>query len=315
MTGPTRPISLVLALAALSAPVTAVAAEPGPSRRGELAEGRRLRPQDGIVADSYERQLAVRLWVGGASQNMYDSRVAIREENRMMLSSGLWLGTVDDSAVTEALAGGLEVAYGFTPDLKAFMALETRGTSAGGVFDGVGSNAVTDPLLGVLRQQVTRTNRYAAFGPEVGATLLMREYGWSRFGLTGRIGVHSFSGSSERGEEDGPIRTFWWERKLSGTAVGGLVGVEWEWLTPLRPLPFTGYFTFGYRWLRFGKVSFDYADSTGIEESGAYKNPDGTFRRFDFSGPEVRIGLQVLVPYSAGGFERRRVAPSRFLAD
>jgi len=253
----------------------------------------RFRPQEGLSPNTYEQQLSIRLWGGVAKLEMFDTRVAIRDENSLMWSDG-WTGEVNEGRLTRALAGGFEVSYGLYPDVKFLLALEGRGTSAQGVFEGVG------PKMG---QRVDRLSRYAVFGQEAGATVLLREFGWFRLGLTGRGGVHQLAGGVERGREDGPQNTHWWSRKLSGTAFGGLVGIEWEWLKPPKTFPLAGFILLGYRWLAFKRVSFNFSDANGIKLSGGYKNPDGRHRVFDFSGPEARFGLQVMIPFALPTFK------------
>jgi len=250
-----------------------------------------------LPADAYEDQLGLRLWFGAGQPELYDARVAIHDENSAMQADA-WDGTIGESALHTAMAGGLEVSYGWFANAKFLLALEGSGSAAQGTFTGEGVHTVTDPILGLERQTVDRLTRLPEFGQEIGATVLLRGYEWCRFGLTLRAGPHELAGATERGNETGPLRSYWWNRDLSGTALGGLFGIEWEWLTPPPSLPFalTGFVLVGYRWLQFNSVRFTYDDATGSHVTGGYTNADGTRRVLDFSGPVARFGLQL--PFS-----------------
>jgi hypothetical protein len=150
---------------------------------------------------------------------------------------------------------------------------------------------VIDPVQGLWRERVDRLSRYSLFGLEAGATVLLREFGWCRIGLTGRAGWHELAGASEQGEESGPFRNFWWSRKLSGSAPGVMAGVEWEWF-PSRSVPLSGFLLLGYRMLVISDVSFNYIDSNGLIGSGSLRNADGTRAVYDCRGPEFRFGIQ-----------------------
>ena len=207
---------------------------------------------------SYGQQLSIRLWGEAAGWDMYLARVAIHDENRRMQSDS-WDGSIGEGALDQALGGGFEVAYGVFPDVKFHLALEGAGASAQGTFRGKGSRMVIDPVQGLWRERVDRLSRYSLFGLEAGATVLLREFGWCRIGLTGRAGWHELAGASEQGEESGPFRNFWWSRKLSGSAPGVMAGVEWEWF-PSRSVPLSGFLLLGYRMLVISDVSFNYID-------------------------------------------------------
>jgi hypothetical protein len=252
---------------------------------------------DGLPSDTYQDQLGIRLWLGAAQPDLYDARVAIHDENWAMQNDS-WNGAIGESALHAAMAGGLEVSYGLLADAKFLLALDGSGSAAHGHFEGQGPKTLADPIKGLERQEADRLERLPEFGQEVGATVLLRGYEWCRFGLTVRAGPHELAGATERGSEYGPLRTYWWNRDLSGTGVGGMLGLEWEWLTPPPSLPFalTGFVLVGYRWLQFRSVRFDYTDATGAHVTGGYKNADGTNRVLDFSGPVARFGLQL--PFS-----------------
>lgn len=271
----TRALILVLGLAAARA-----SADPRP-----------------LPGDTYQDQLGIRLWFGAAQPDLYDARVAIHDEN-FALQGDNWDGTIGESALRAAMAGGLEVSYGWLPDVKFLVELAGSGSAAQGTFEGQGPKTYLDPINGLERQQIDRLTRISEFGQEAGATVLMRSFEWCRFGLTLRAGPHELAGATERGNESGPLRSYWWNRDLSGTAFGALLGIEWEWLTPPPSLPFsvTGFVLVGYRWMQFRSVRFVYDDSTGAHVAGGYKNLDGTNRALDFSGPVARIGLQL--PFS-----------------
>ncbi len=250
-----------------------------------------------VPADTYDQQLGIRAWFGAAQPDLYDARVAIHDENWAM-QNDWWKGTIDEGALRSALAGGVEVSWGFFPDVKLLLALDGSGSSARGTFEGQGPKTAVDPVTGLQRQVVDRLTRLPEFGQEVGATVLLRGFEWCRFGATLRLGPHELAGAVERGTETGPLRTYWWNRDLTGTGAGGLFGLEWEWLDspPSLPVAVTGFVLVGYRWLQFRSVHFSYDDSNGGHVTGGYKNPDGTQRVLDFGGPVVRIGLQL--PFS-----------------
>lgn len=260
-----------------------------------LLPGAEAYRREGI--DSYAEELSLRLWGGAARQEMYDARVAILDENAQMHATD-WSRSINERSLKQALGGGFEVSYGFFRDVKLTLALEGRGSSAGGWFQGEHSNTAVHPTQGRQRQRVDRESRYTAFGQEGGVTVLLREFGWSRFALTGRLGRHALAGAMERGSDTGPLRSFWWKRELSGNAPSGMAGVEWEWFAPPRPLPLSGFMVIGYRWLEFSRVSVDYSDSRGVVQSGAYMDRDGRRRSFDMSGPEFRFGLQIVTPFT-----------------
>lgn len=247
-----------------------------------------------LPADTYQDQLGIRAWFGAAQPELFDARVAIHDENAMMQADS-WKGTINQAGLREALAGGLEVSWGAFADAKLVLALDGSGSAAHGTFEGQGAKTFTDPVLGLQRQMVDRVTRLSEFGQEIGVTVLLRGFEWCRFGLTVRGGPHELAGATERGNETGPLRNYWWNRDLSGTGAGGLLGVEWEWLQAPPSLPFavTGFVLAGYRFLQFRSVHFDYSDSTGTHVTGGYNNPDGTHRLYDFSGPIVRVGLQL----------------------
>jgi hypothetical protein len=257
-------------------------------------------------AASYAGQAVVGLWGELAKQDMYEARVALHDENARTVS-GAWAGSTREDDLRQAFGGGLEISYGFFDQVKILLALEGRGGSAEGSWEGIGPNVLVDSKSGAIlgAQRVARLSRYSVFGAEAGATVLLREYGWCRIGLTGRAGLFELAGAVERGREYGPIRNTWWNRDLSGTAPGILLGLEWEWLPLARvfSLPVGARVNLGYRWLQFNKVSYNYSDSTGLKSSGVMRDGVGNTLWLDFSGPEARVGLLLIVPTAVTAFE------------
>jgi hypothetical protein len=81
-----------------------------------------------------------------------------------------------------------------------------------------------------------------------------------------------------------------------------MLGLEWEWLTPeaVLKIPLSMYVSLGGRYATFRGIEGTYTDSTGARSTGAWKNADGTHRTLDFSGMEIRIGLQLLFDLTPG---------------
>ena len=247
------------------------------------------------AAGGYDRELGIRLLFSASNPSMFHARLAIRDDNAATVAAGTWTGGVSDNALGRALGGGLEASWGVLPDLRLLAAIEGRGAAATGSFTGAGANTKTDPVLGLQRQMLDRTARYPALGEELGVTVLLRDLGWCRLGLTARAGVWELADAHEEGTETGPLRTFAWARNLSATAPGGLLGLEWEW----TPGPVAAFVSFGYRELIFRDVRYDRSDSAGVQTSGDYKFPDDTRFQLDFSGPELRLGVEALLALPA----------------
>lgn len=247
------------------------------------------------AAAPYGQELTVRLWGGLGSALNYDARIGAHDET-LALAVDNWNGAIDETALGRVTAGGGEVSWGIDPQVKLLLALEGRGVSAQSTFTGEGpAHTVVLAGGGLAHQTIDRLDRYSAAGAEVGATFLVRELGeTSRLGLTLRLGMHTLAGSLERGHETGPQRDYWWERDLTGTAVGGLLGLEWEWTQPWPSFPVTGFLLAGYRTLNFGHISFSYADSTGATVTGGWNTPAGGRRSVDFSGAEIRLGVELI---------------------
>lgn len=246
--------------------------------------------------DSYARQLSLRIQGGLTHPELTEARMSLHDESGLMRSTG-WTGGIDEGDVSRGYGGGLEAAWGLTGDVKVSLALEGLGASAAGNFEGNGPGTTTmDPVLGVLRQRVTRLDRYAAALQWVGATVLLRDFEWSRLGLVGKAGAVELAGAVERGRESGPLRQYWWQRTLSGAAPAIWIGLEWEWLAPAASLgvPLSGFVSLGGRWADVRNITGTHTDSTGASTTGAWKHPDGTHRTLDFSGMEIRFGLQLL---------------------
>ena len=269
-----------------------LAALAGAVTRAEEAPGDLRYPP--LPGDTYADQLCLRWWGGLARPDLYAARVAIHDENNA-LRSDFWEGGIAEGALTTGVAAGVEAGYGIAPAVRLLAALTVSGVSAQGTFDGLGPKTVLDPATGLQRQHVDRLTRFTEMGQEAGATLLVRDFGWCRFGLTGRLGIHELTGALERGRESGPFGSHWWNRQLTGIAPSIAGGLEWEWLVAPQALPFplTGFVHLGWRWLDFTGVSFAYTDDTGAVLTGTWANGDGTHRALDFSGPEIRLGLQV----------------------
>jgi hypothetical protein len=250
--------------------------------------------EDNLTA-SVEGQVGIGLLFGMARQDMYAARVALHDENARM-SESWWTGSISEGDLTQVVSGGMEISYGFYDQIRLLVALEGRGASATGSFQGLGPN---------LGQSASRLSRYSVFSQELGATVILREYGWCRIGLTGRLGAYELAGAVERGRESGSLRNSWWNRRLSGTAPGVMLGVEWEWLPlgEIFSLPLAAWVTAGYRWIEFNKVTYRYSDNTGLVSSDVVKDVNGNTLMFDFSGAEARIGIRLVIPTAVTQFE------------
>jgi hypothetical protein len=246
------------------------------------------------LGPGWRDDLTLRLWGGLARPGLYDARVAVHDENAAMRASN-WEGGIPESDLARALSGGFEAGYGVTDDLRLTAALEGSGSSAEGAFDGVGPRTIVDPVLGLRRQRVDRLTRLAAFAQMGGASFRLRDLGWCRVNASLHAGAAQLAGSVERGAESGPFGESFWSRKLRGAAPAFRAALEWEWPRLSAGLPLGLFASIGWRHLEFRRVRFDYADSAGTRISGGYKNPDGTHRRFDFSGPDVRAGAAITV--------------------
>ncbi len=247
-------------------------------------------------ADTYRHQLGLRLHGGLAHLTLTDARIVLHDENQDMRATG-WTGGLGEGELGRGYTGGFAASWGVTGDVKVTFAFDGFGASAEGEFTGNGPATTTyDPVLGVQRQSITRLERYTAVTGMLGATVLLREFGWSRIGLAAAAGAAGLAGAVERGNETGPIRSYWWQRTLAGAAPAFRVGLEWEWLAPAAALgiPLSGYLDLGWRYAHVRGVQGTHTDSTGARTTGAWKNPDGTHRTLDLSGIEVRVGLQLL---------------------
>lgn len=247
--------------------------------------------------DSYARQFCLRLQGGLTHPELTEARISLHDENALMRATG-WTGAgIAEGDASRGYGGGFEASYGVSGDVKVSLAFEGLGASAEGGFEGNGAGTTTvDPVLGILRQRVTRLDRYAAAIQWAGATVLLRDFEWSRLGLVAKAGVVELAGAVQRGHESGPLRDYWWQRTLEGTAPAVWLGLEWEWLMPAAALriPLSGFFSLGGRWSDIRAITGTHTDSTGARSTGAWKNPDGTHRTLDLSGMEIRLGLQLL---------------------
>lgn len=247
--------------------------------------------------DSYARQVSLRLHGGLTHLALTEARLSLHDETRDMRDAG-WSGGIAEGDVSRGYGGGFEASYGLRDDVKVTIGFEGLGSSAEGEFEGDSpATTIPDPVLGVLRQRVTRLDRYTAAIQWIGATILLRDFEWSRLGFVAKAGAVELAGAVQRGRESGPLNTSWWQRSLEGAAPAMLIGLEWEWLAPAAALgiPLSGYVSLGGRYADLRNITGTHTDSTGARTTGAWKNPDGTHRTLDLSGMEIRFGLQLLL--------------------
>jgi len=253
------------------------------------------------VADevSYAGEAAFGLWGGMIFPGIYDIRRDTEALNYMLKASS-WKGNLDEGNLASGLAGGAELSWGLTPDLKLLLAAETKGTSMSGDFEGIGPNTSTDPVTGVVTPQKLGIDAtFACWGIEAGATFLLRQFeDWSRIGLTMHAGFFRLTGTEEHWDETGPLGEYHQLEKYRGDAIGGMLGLEWEWLARFEEIPVApgGYVLLGWRYLSFNSVNFNYYDSLGNKDSGTVRDANDDRESIDFSGPEVRFGLRLAFP-------------------
>ena len=233
---------------------------------------------------SFKDELGIRLWGGLFKADMYDMQRFAMAQNDQMVSGG-WEGDFKVGNLTRGAGAGIELSWGVLPDVRVVAAVEGRGVSAGGDYRNVAG------------QEATLSSGLSACGVEGGATFLLRSFeDWCRINLTVRAGAHRLYWSYIGYEETGPSGDISSSTKLQSMAPGGMVGLEWEWLTPVPSLPFplTGFILAGYRFLSFSKIDY-VTDSGGTRDTGVLEGPDGKWISMDFSGPEVRFGLQIVL--------------------
>ena len=116
--------------------------------------------------------------------------------------------------------------------------------------------------------------------------------------MTARVGAHVLSGSRATWEEKGGLAgKYSATSQYSGTAVGGMVGLEWEYFFASRSGTAPGMFLMaGYRYQSFGRVSFKSRDSSGVKASGDWRNADESRVVVDMSGLDLRLGLELAIP-------------------
>jgi len=247
---------------------------------------------------TYDSELGLRLWGGLASVGMADIRENLRKESIAMQAAS-WNGSLDSEKLAMAVLGGFEASYGVAPELKLVGSIDLRGVWVTGVFEGYGVNSTYDPILGLVSQEVTRISRFSAWGGEAGIVYFLRYIGnFSRLGLEVKAGPHSLTGSQDSYEETGLLRSGLSKLKYSGSAAGFFTGLLWEWMVPepSSSLPFSGFFSAGYRFLKFASVKYSYTDSNGVYSTGTLRDADGRDMAVDFSGPEITIGFSLLFP-------------------
>lgn len=232
----------------------------------------------------------MRLWGGMFKPSMYDMRVNVDSVNTL-LETLSWDGGGDSSKLSAGPEGGVEISWGLQPDLRVLFSFEARGVSSTGRYVGNGLNA---------GGAASRDLYLSAYGGEAGVSLLMREFQEkSRLFLTARAGVHVLSGASDSWSEEGSLGEYSWTTRLSGTAPGAMIGLEWEmFFTPLGGDSMApGMFILaGYRFLSFERVEYRSRDSLGVKDSGSLRDGDGDRIAVDMGGPEFRLGLQLEIP-------------------
>lgn len=239
---------------------------------------------------SMEQELGLRIWGGVFNPSMYDMRVNVDSQNENI--NGLsWKGGANSSSLELGPQGGADISWGLFPDVRIVLAGEVRGVSNKGSFVGKGVND----------GGIASRNLYlSSSGGEVGLEILLKEYEKSaRILFAARAGVHVLSGSRESWTENGPLGEFASTSRLSGTGVGGMVGLEWEMSFSERDgQSFSpGIFILaGYRFLTFNRIEYRYHDSNGSKDSGSVRDVNGNRVAIDMSGPDVRIGLQFSIP-------------------
>jgi len=249
------------------------------------------------LAGDYTDELGFRIWGGYIRPELFDARVQAYDEDAW-LKSQEWTGLLNADDLSYGAAAGAEASWGFHPRIRALVVFEGSGTSASAKYGGQGSRTLNDPYLGLMCQGMGRLDRYSQAGIEAGLTLLLTDFEWCRLGLTGRAGVHKLSAAVERGNDWGPYGDHWWNRSLTGTAPGGMLGIEMEAPDLLMAEPFgLGLYALaGYRLLEFRHADYMYTDSTGIMDKGLARSSNGSRFTLDFGGPELRFGIQATVP-------------------
>lgn len=248
------------------------------------------------ISWSYDSELGLHVWGGAAMLELADIRDRLREENALMEASS-WNGSLDLGNLEVGVLGGFQVCYGLARDLKVVGAVEGRGVAVRGIFEGYGPNSATDPILGFVPQEIERVSAFSAWGGEAGLLYFLRYVGdFSRLGLLVKAGPHSLAGSSDRADETGLLRSGSAKTKYSASAAGFYAGLFWEWMSPppSSSLPFSGFMSAGYRFLRFSRVKYSYTDSNGGYSAGTLRDSSGRDLRVDFSGPEIALGLSLL---------------------
>jgi tetratricopeptide (TPR) repeat protein len=100
------------------------------------------------------------------------------------------------------------------------------------------------------------------------------------FMIQGETGFYSLAGSI-----DGSISSSYvsgsYLYNLSGSSIGGLVGVQFEWLKNAGLGVDVG---IGYRFLSFSSIHYTYTDTTGYSTKGTLKNANNGNAYIDFSG-------------------------------
>jgi hypothetical protein len=251
-------------------------------------------------AGSYLGEAELGLWGGLFMPGMFDMRRDTETLNDAMKAME-WKGDIKGTDLTSGFSGGGELSWGLQPGVKLILAAETRGVSASGKFTGTGSNVYIDPVNGPIPQKLGIDTSYACWGVEAGITFLLKQFeDWSRIGVTVRGGVHQLTGAEEHWDETGQLAEYHWLAKYSGSAVGGMLGLEWEWLARFEQIPFApgGFVLAGWRYLSFDRVNYTTYDSIGNTESGPLKDANDNRLSMDFSGPEIRFGLRLA--YSPG---------------
>jgi hypothetical protein len=248
-------------------------------------------------AGDYEGELGIRIWGGYVQPSLFDARVQAYDEDAWLKGQN-WSGLLNADDLSYGAAAGAEASWGFHPKARVLVAFEGGGTSASARYEGQGPRTFDDPYRGLMRQRMGRLDRYSQAGIEAGLTLLLTDFEWCRLGLTGRAGIHRLSAAVERGNDWGPYGDHWWNRSLTGTAPGGMLGIEWEMPDPFPSLPFGlgGYVLAGYRVLEFRRIDYRYTDSAGISDKGLARLSDGSRFTLDFGGPELRFGVQATIP-------------------
>lgn len=247
------------------------------------------------VDRGYEGEIGVDVWGGLSFPGMYDVRHIVDSANDARLDDD-WEGGKDSRDLGRGLAAGVELYYGFAPDIRVVLAGGTAGSSWNAKYTGIASNTVTDAYGTVRYQEYDAKFSFSEVGVEAGGTFLLRRFEQGvRVGLVLRGGWHRLYGESFHYTEEGPLPGWeQWGSFNDANTFGGLAGLEWEWLFGIGESPSAVglYLLTGYRLLSFSGLEYTWHDDTGSKGTEKWNKSEDEPITVDFSGPELRFGLR-----------------------